>query len=140
MSHGPSCRCPICRENIKLKARSKYAWGMYYREVNENIELTKKLVDMGRIMRQNRDEDGSSSLPNHLVHEFLAMSDELKREMTCPVCFNIVTKDNYAITPCGHFFCKTEITMPNGIKRSCYDAALQSTDGTCPTCRKKIKY
>ena len=67
---------------------------------------------------------------NYLKSQFVEMYDMLKKETECPVCYDLLTKDNIEVPKCGHIICKTCIEAIKTNKHL-------SSQGLCPSCRKK---
>ena len=64
-----------------------------------------------------------TEFPKHTTMELFEMTEKLNKEYTCPICFDLTTKETIYITWCGHILC---------IKKR------NKTDTKCPICRKNI--
>ena len=81
-----------------------------------------------RINHTVANEEITNCIPTHLVNEFAELLASLKKEVECPVCFDVMTPVTLKITMCGHKVC-TE----------CFGKILQTTK-KCPICRKKFHH
>jgi predicted RecB family nuclease len=61
-----------------------------------------------------------------LKQQFIEMYDLIKKNNECPVCMEVMTKDNLDVPYCGHLICK-------GCKET-----IKGQNNLCPTCRKKF--
>lgn len=78
-------------------------------------------------MVSDSDEDGSAGpatatfMPTHISAELF------KRATECPICITNIKRADFAVTGCGHKFCRACITAQLAIKRE------------CPVCRTSLK-
>ena len=99
------------------KKQTSYAWAKYYEEVIDSHDRIFELYNFHKKMMEGRFE-----LPQHIVSEIEEMCEQLGKDLTCPVCFDIIEKGNLKLTGCGHKYCK-----------ECYDKI-----DTCAICRRSI--
>lgn len=117
-----------------LRKQKAFAWAKYYNQRAEEADRTVHIIRMIAPIAP-RDERGQLDIPNDLpaffTREFMEMAEQLNREYTCPVCFEIVNKDTIKVPFCGHVLCK-----------GCYERMDEmkalSEKVKCPTCRKSI--
>jgi hypothetical protein len=68
------------------------------------------------------------TLPAHFIATYFNMAKKCGEIPDCPICYDAVTAETIAITPCGHVFC-----------RPCLDRTMAGDrwtgGGRCPTCR-----
>lgn len=100
------------------KKQTAYAWAKYYQELRESHERVLDLYEYHTKMMETEKE-----LPRHIVTDFENMCAELKKDIVCPICFDVIEKGNLKITGCGHKYCN-----------ECFDKIE-----TCAVCRKKIR-
>ncbi|MFZ4671463.1 MAG: RING finger domain-containing protein [Flavobacterium sp.] len=108
-----------------LDRRRKTAWAKYYQlEAEQSQNATVIIRTIGR-----NDTGGlidKSTLPTHITSEFYEMAEQLNKKYTCPVCLDLVNKENIEITYCGHIYHKECLEQSKRVKME------------CPTCRKKL--
>ncbi len=103
------------------KKQKSYAWAMYYKKITETHEA--ELLHYNQLVALQNEEKAVENLPKALVDEFADMSIKLKKKLDCPICLEIINKENLTITGCGHKYCK-----------NCSEKIK-----VCAICRKKIK-
>ena len=107
-------------KNLSLEKSKKFAWGKYYGEVNDNLENnTTQFIQMNSFVE---------SIPTHIKDEYIKMLDELKKEIECPICMEIINRGDLQLSNCGHKYCKM-----------CFDRIL-SDSNKCAICKKKLKW
>ena len=108
------------KENKKLTNSKKYAWAKYYSEVNERLDNdTTKYIKMNYYIEY---------IPEHIKSEYISMLEELKKDIECPICYEIIDKKDLKISNCGHKYCN-----------ECFDRLI-TTKNECALCKKKLKY
>lgn len=104
----------------KMEKSKKFAWGKYYGEMNNRLEQnTTQFITMSCMVE---------SIPEHIKTEFINMIEELKKEIECPICYDIIQKGELKITNCGHKYCN-----------NCFDKLVE-TSNKCALCKKQLKY
>ena len=105
------------RQLAYSKRQTAFAWAKYYEQVNyqHNMNLT-------MYNSHNNMVNGAEELPTHLVSEIEKMISELKKEIECPICMDIIGEGKLKITGCGHKYCD-----------ECFDKIDE-----CAICRRKI--
>ena len=96
------------------KKQTAYAWAKYYQQLETNHQHRVNQYNLNHRMV------GVDELPQHLVDEIAGLNIELKKEISCPICFDII--ENLKITGCGHKYCN-----------ECFKKIDK-----CSICRKKI--
>ena len=104
--------------------RAKYAWGKVYNLHGELMLMTRELTEFfsrsnGRLQRPAANPEG---MPNHITDKLFEMASRLNESYTCPICFDLTTRDSFHLTPCGHHMCK--------------GCLAQITE--CPICRRAL--
>ena len=110
------------RQNTSLKAQKKFAWAKVYegyREQWDTYDKVRKLRD--ELAKQTED------IPKHFQDLFVEMATELKKKFECPICLEDVERDTFAVSSCGHIYCK-----------GCYDQLCSQEDPKCALCRRKL--
>jgi len=99
------------------KKQTAYAWAKYYEELETRHDNNVSQYNI------NNQVVGVEELPQHLVKEIAEYTEALKKEISCPICFDVIDKAVLKITGCGHKYCK-----------ECFDKIVE-----CAICRKPIK-
>lgn len=112
-------------QQLQTKVRSlekskKFAWGKYYGAVNN--QLTQNTT------QYNRMNEFVEVIPTHIKDDYIKMLEELRKEIECPICYDIINIDDLQLSNCGHKFCKT-----------CYDRLLRYSN-KCAICKKRLKW
>ena len=111
-------------QNNCLRRQKAYAWAMYYQEIKDQYDLSYDNYYIYTSITDINEEAEAGLLPTHLVNEIAEMAEKLKKNIDCPICMEIIKKDQLVITCCGHKYCKT-----------CYENPLLTK---CVLCRKKL--
>ena len=107
-------------KNRALEKSKKFAWGKYYGQINDNLETdTTQFIQLNSYME---------FIPTHIKDEYVQMLDELKKNIECPICMEIINTGDLQLSNCGHKYCKT-----------CYDRILTDSN-KCAICKKKLKW
>jgi len=99
------------------KKQTAYAWAKYYEEVSSSHDNNVTLYNNHQAIME-----GAEELPSHIVGEIEKMCKELKKDIECPICLDVIGHGKLKITGCGHKFCE-----------ECFNNI-----DTCAICRKKI--
>ena len=100
-----------------LKKQKAYAWAKYFESLTAAHE--RQLVHYDRISNVRDNEQ----LPLCLIAEIQEMMTQLKKDVACPVCYEVMGQsapNQLKITFCGHKLCAV-----------CYEKVNK-----CPMCRK----
>ena len=92
-------------ELLQLTKKAKAGWRCFYQVKEANHLLGLKYTHLQKIMekcRQNEHIDYS-----FLKTQFLELYDIVGKLVSCPVCFEVLTKTNTHIPLCGHLVCFT---------------------------------
>jgi hypothetical protein len=115
-------------EQRKLVQKSKQGWRAFFlmRDNYDTLqnwitEINQRNYQLRQQLRNNENVD-----IEYLKRQFIEMYDKLKEYTECPVCFEVLTKDNIEVPNCGHILCK-----------GCREKIKQG-DCKCPVCRKVI--
>ena len=109
--------------------QKKIAWAKYYDVHNRMLDTVGVLVRQTNLPRVNGELQRPTVLPPHITNELFEMSQQLNKEYTCPICFDLTTKETIYITFCGHIMCKECVE----------DMKKRYKDNTkCPICRADI--
>lgn len=126
------CPASCIKEKKSLDGQRRVAWRKYYEQLEEKAELGSRL-SVALHLAQYRNAQGQLErppvLPTHITNDLWDMAEQLNRQFTCPICFELTTKETLHMAWCGHLTCK-----------ECYArlAVVEGTKKSCPTCREKI--
>ncbi len=110
---------------FKEKAKCKYAWSCYYREVNNQFD--NNLLDMDTIKEIVFVDNPNGKIDAYLEKYIQELYEKAKEKVQCCICLENITKDTLHIQGCGHLLHKT-----------CY-VSLKNNSKTivkCPLCRQ----
>ena len=99
------------RQLEQSKRQTRYAWAKYY-EAKEESHIT----SITRV-------EYIDTLPEFVKAELVDMYKELRKEIECPVCLEVIDIGVLKFTKCGHKYCE--------------DCLSRLSD--CAVCRKKLK-
>ena len=104
-----------------LRRQKSYAWAQYFKSMEETH---RDQLDILRLHeRLLADEDATEEIPLHFLKEFTYMAKKLHKELSCPVCLEVIKYDNLKILCCGHKHCE-----------DCFRRIEK-----CSLCRRKVK-
>lgn len=123
------------RQNEYLHKKNSFAWKRVY--VLENELIDARRTELGRAETMIRDivmpyrENGvlikPREFPPHITNMLWEWGEKINAEFTCCVCWDLMNKDTFSLTPCGHELCI-----------NCMEKIAMSSSNKCPTCRKKM--
>ena len=105
-------------ELCALKRKAKAGWRCFYQAKEANHLLGLKYIHLQKIMEKCRQDENVDI--SFLKSQFLELYDEVGKLVSCPVCFELLTKTNTHIPLCGHLVC----------------FSCKSKMDKCPICRK----
>lgn len=116
-----------CCKSLEIKCKildgkRKYAWKLYFQLKNEIYDqLLTKIREYESIIANinNLSAQHDFVVPNHFKEE---LTQHL-RDLNCPVCMDIMTRETFDLTPCFHKCCNNCINM------------IKQTTKKCPICR-----
>ena len=101
------------------KKQTAYAWAKYYEETASHHEQNVNNYQTNTTILTAVDE-----MPQHIVVEIERMTAELKKQIECPICFEVIEVGGLKISGCGHKYC---------------DGCFKQID-KCEICRRKINH
>ena len=115
-------------EKWALERKAKQGWRQFFILRDNFDELAEYVGDLAKRNFEMRKqlEKGEDIDINYLKSQFIDMYDKLKHYTECPVCYELLTKENIEVSKCGHTICKT-----------CYETIKATSTPVCPTCRAK---
>ena len=71
-----------------LRRQKSYAWAQYFKSMEETH---RDQLDILRLHeRLLADEDATEEIPLHFLKEFTDMAKKLHKELSCPVCLEVI--------------------------------------------------
>tara|TARA_R110000787_G_scaffold17004_4_gene53804 strand:+ start:7361 stop:7678 length:318 start_codon:yes stop_codon:yes gene_type:complete len=95
--------------------RTKYAWAMFYQSNRENHNTTINRVEY------------IDTLPEFVKSEIKSLYDELKKDVTCPICLDVIDIGVLEFSRCGHKYCE-----------NCLFKLKECVEPKCAICRKTL--
>jgi hypothetical protein len=111
--------------HYSCKKQKAFAWAKFYDSMATRAETTLVILQQAGLPLHGAPTQ--SECPAHIVKEFWEMANELRKEFSCPICYDVVGKDTIKITMCGHIYCST-----------CLDALQTQAEPKCAVCRKAL--
>ena len=110
-----------------LKRQKAYAWAKFYQSENRHHRAN---ADRYRVMSEATVVE---SIPTHIRDEYIKMCEETKKEISCPICMDVIEYENLFLSSCGHTYCK-----------ACYIQYINHLKSTnkplkCAVCKRKVK-
>ena len=102
------------------KKQTSYAWAKYYECERERLtENTHNYEGLTQVVERE-------TTPQFVIDELKDMIIELKKQIECPVCMEIIQPEDIGFTKCGHKYCS-----------ECLER-LKTTTKKCALCNRKI--
>ncbi len=103
-----------------MEKERKVAWAKYYHELENN--QNRQIITYERLVQVPVE-----AMSDYAVEEYRKLLRELKKEIDCPICLEVIPPDQVDMTACGHKFCK-----------SCLGELKKTPAPKCAICRNKI--
>lgn len=113
-----------------LIRQKKFAWAKVYETMGEEADRTVIIINH-LFQRQDGEIVRPQVFPPHISNELFEMAEQLNKKYTCPICFELTTKETFTLTSCGHIICK-------GCRDELKENTPSGADIKCPTCRAVI--
>ena len=107
------------RQLTYSRKKTAFAWAKYYEELSSHHEQNTSHYQTNTAILNGVDE-----MPSHIVAEIEKMTAELKKQIECPICFDVIETGSLKISGCGHKYCET-----------CFKQIDK-----CSICRRKINH
>lgn len=111
--------------NNSLKKQKAYAWAKFYQsETRHQVANAIRYRIMNSVVE---------TIPTHIRDEYIKMCEETKKEISCPICMDVIEYENLFLSSCGHKYCK-----------ACYIQYINHLKSTnkplkCAVCKRKVK-
>lgn len=109
-----------CNSCSRLDKQRRAAWAKWYAEVEATLDSYMAINQAYNVLKKEQ-------IPLHFINEFMEMAEQLQKRITCPVCLEVATKDNYEVSYCGHIYCG-----------DCLKTIKASNNKSCAVCRRKL--
>ena len=118
---------PTTSQINSLKRQKAYAWAKFYQSESRHHH------DNAQRYRVMTEATVVESIPTHIRDEYIKMCEETKKEISCPICMDVIEYENLFLSSCGHKYCKACYIQ--------YINHLKSTDKPlkCAVCKRKVK-
>ncbi len=130
MSRANNGRTYTFAEYNALERKMKKGWFMYYQLLDEHVNVAHTILNEFPVSAESGlPEAGGNEaggIPAHISSAFYDMCKALNRDYSCVVCLEVVEKEKFKMTHCGHMYCK-----------DCHDKVKERFK-ECSICKKKI--
>ena len=89
-----------------IQRQKKIAWAKYYDSRTELANIARVLREQVNLPIVRGEIQRPTELPKHITSELFEMAQQLNKEYSCPICFDLTDKETIHITWCGHIMCK----------------------------------
>ncbi|ABT15076.1 hypothetical protein NY2A_B677R [Paramecium bursaria Chlorella virus NY2A] len=114
-----------------MEKRRAFAWAKFYESEMLRLQSAAPVLYILSDYRENGELKEPETLPSHITREYWDMAVRLNKDFTCPICLDIMNKDTFDMTKCGHPLCK-----------DCFEELKETTPLAnkvkCPICRKNL--
>jgi len=113
----------VTRKLETTERARRYAWRQYF-------DSERRALEVETITYRTFVRVVESDIPEHIINELREDMEALKKEISCPICLDIIDAPVLAVSKCGHKYCKTCLDTLKG--RPNVD------DRKCGICRKNL--
>jgi len=116
-------------DNAKLEKKAKAGWRAFFllRENYFNLVGEYNMLRNHHRIITERIRRGDHMDLEYLKKQFIEMYDTIKNYQDCPICYELLTKENIEVLNCGHLCCKL-----------CKDKLKAHNNSKCSICRKSV--
>ena len=114
----------------RLNRKAKMGWAAFFQQSNRNHDIHLGYVDKIRHLNSKIAElnnNTTSDLPVHLHNELKELYELSKKEVSCPICLDVLQTDQIKFSSCSHKYCE-----------NCLNTLKSQTQPKCAICRRKI--
>lgn len=114
--------------NSRLEKKAKRGWAAFFQSENRHHDNMLGYCEKNQYLQKKLEElNKDTNIPDHISNEIKELYDLVKKEVSCPICLDVIPTKDIKFTSCGHKYCdeclKKLKTMPNR---------------KCAICRRKI--
>ena len=114
--------------NNRLEKKAKMGWAAFFASQNKNHETHMSYMDKINTLRNKLSEvQKNTDIPVHIANELIELYDLAKKEVSCPICLDVLETKNIKFSSCGHKYCET-----------CLNKLKTANPSKCAICRRKI--
>jgi hypothetical protein len=110
----------LTRQLAWSKKQTSYAWAKYYE--SERNALVDNIQHYHVVVKVVSEE----TVPEFIRAEMTEMMTQLRKQIECPICLQVIGVEELGIARCGHKYCKTCL------------GKLKETTKKCAVCRRKV--
>lgn len=113
----------------RLQKKAKMGWAAFFQASNQNhrihIEYMAKLNAM-RLALESMEERVADA-PTHLQNELKELYEFSKKEVSCPICLEVLEVNDIKFSTCSHKYCE-----------GCLNQLKSQPQPKCAICRRRI--
>ena len=122
----------VNNEINRLNKKAKIGWACFFQSQNRNHELHLSQMDRvenlsNKINKLNDTLENAPGIPSHIANELKELYEITKKEVSCPICLEILTTDEIKFSSCSHKYCE-----------SCLNSLKAQNPSKCAICRRRI--
>ena len=116
----------------RLNKKAKIGWACFFQSSNENHNIHMEYMSKINSMRLALEGMGQKlseqkSAPIHLQNELKELYEFSKKEVSCPICLEVIEINQIKFSTCSHKYCET-----------CLNQLKAQPQPKCAICRRKI--
>tara|TARA_R110000824_G_scaffold340739_4_gene527246 strand:- start:2192 stop:2554 length:363 start_codon:yes stop_codon:yes gene_type:complete len=114
--------------NTYLEKKAKRGWAAFFQASNKNHEVHMSYMLKLNFLQDKLEEvNEATEIPLHISNELKELYNVVKKEVSCPICLDLIPTDNIKFTSCGHKYCE-----------ECLTTLKSQNNPKCALCRRKI--
>lgn len=116
----------------RLNKKAKMGWAAFFQSENKNHNIHLEYISKLNAMRLALENMGqklseASSSPIHLQNELKELYEFSKKEVSCPICLEVLPTNEIKFSTCSHKYCE-----------SCLNQLKSQPQPKCAICRRRI--
>ena len=118
----------VNNEDTRLERKAKRGWAAFFQSQNKDHEVHMRYVDKINILREKiADLSELKDIPVHILNELKELYEIAKKEISCPICLDVIEVNNIKFSNCGHKYCE-----------GCLNTLKSQNPSKCAICRRRI--
>tara|TARA_R110000822_G_scaffold5233_1_gene22480 strand:- start:51 stop:419 length:369 start_codon:yes stop_codon:yes gene_type:complete len=114
--------------NNRLEKKAKMGWAAFFKGQNDNHDSQLRWVSRFNDLKDKLSNvQQQTDIPVHIANELRELYDIAKKEVSCPICLDVLETKNIKFSSCGHKYCAP-----------CLAKLKSQPSSTCAMCRRKI--
>jgi hypothetical protein len=110
----------------ELVKKSKMGWASYFRELENSQNNAVIIWQVVNKVNKEVNEEGNE-LTDYAQGQIQELLIQLKKQIECPICLEVINPKEVVMTNCGHKYCK-----------QCLNTIKTGAKPECAVCRQKI--